>query len=95
MAACMVEAIRVSRSRYRAVHPARLVTLRTFSAFSHFTQLLATGGEETAEQTTRAEFLQSAPPALGITPEPIEDAGQFRRDRRLSFAIEPPRVIDQ
>jgi len=47
-------------------------------ASSHFPQPLSTGGEETAEQSTRAEFLQPDPPSLGTTPQPIEDPGQLR-----------------
>ena len=44
-------------------------------ASGHFPQSLSTGGEETAEQSTRAEFLQPDPPTLGMTPQPIEDTG--------------------
>jgi hypothetical protein len=60
-----------------------------------FAQPLSTGGEETAEQSTTAQFVHLSPPALGVTPQPVENSGQLRRDRRLSLAIKPPRVIDQ
>ena len=64
-------------------------------AFGHLPQRARAGGEESAEQLTRAEFLQPALPALGIAPQPLKDPGQVRRDRSLSFAKEPPGVIDQ
>ncbi len=64
-------------------------------ALGHFPELLLAGGEEATKQTTRAELLQPAPPALGATPQTIENAGQFRRDRGFSLTKEPPNIIDQ
>ena len=58
-------------------------------------QLLSTRGKEPAEQSTRAQLLQASPPALCTAPQPIEDSRQFRRDRGLPGAKQPPRVIDQ
>ena len=38
-------------------------------ALGHFRQPGSAGGEESAEQLTRAEFLQPELPALGIAPQ--------------------------
>jgi hypothetical protein len=58
-------------------------------------QLLSTRGKEPTEQATCAQLLQASPPALCTAPQPIEDSRQFRRDRGLPVAKQPPRVIDQ
>jgi hypothetical protein len=53
-------------------------------AFGDFAQLLAAGGEETAQQPIPAKFLDLNLPALGATVQALENPGQLRRDRRLS-----------
>src|SRR5580693_2372239 len=64
-------------------------------AFADFAQLLAAGREESAQQPIPAQLLDLNLPALGATAQPLENPGQLRRDRRLSFAEKPSRVVDQ
>ena len=64
-------------------------------ALGHLRQPGSAGGEESAEQLTRAEFFESELPALGVAPQPLEDPGQVRRNRSLSFTEEPSGVINQ
>jgi hypothetical protein len=64
-------------------------------AFANFPQLRAAGREETAQQPIPAEPLQPLLPVLRAKIQPLEDAGQLRRDRRLSLAKEPAGVGDR
>src|ERR1700677_556453 len=64
-------------------------------AFADFAQLLAAGREESAQQPIPAQLLDLNLPTLGATAQPLENPGQLRRDRRLSFAEKPSRVVDQ
>jgi hypothetical protein len=58
-------------------------------AFGDFPQFRAAGREEAAHQTIAAELFHPVLPALSATPEPLENPGRLRRDRRLSLANEP------
>src|SRR5271165_6389728 len=80
-------------SRGRA--PSQIADASHVESRGRLSQLLSTGREETAEQPTHAQLLQPSPPALGSTPQPIEDPRQLRRDRGLPRAKQPPGVIDQ
>jgi hypothetical protein len=64
-------------------------------AFGDFPQLRAAGREESAQQPIPAKLLDLKLPALGTTAQPLENPGQLRRDRRLSFAEKPAGVVDQ
>src|ERR1700734_38494 len=64
-------------------------------AFADFAQLRAAGREESAQHPIPAKLLDLNLPALGATAQPLENPGQLRRDRRLSFAEKPSRVVDQ
>jgi hypothetical protein len=58
-------------------------------AFADFVQRLATGREESAQQPIPSQLLDLDLPALGATAQPLENPGQLRRDRSLSFAEKP------
>ncbi len=64
-------------------------------AVADFAQLRAAGREETAQQAIPAKRLDLNLPTLGATAQPLENPGQLRRDRRLSFAKKPAGVVDQ
>jgi hypothetical protein len=62
-------------------------------ASGHFPQPLSICGEETAELSTRAEFIHPGLPALGSPHQPVEGPCQLCRDPGFSVAKEPPGVI--
>jgi hypothetical protein len=53
------------------------------------------GGEEPTKPYSFAKLLETISPLGGRALEPLENPGQLRRDRGLSLAQEPPRVINQ
>jgi hypothetical protein len=53
-----------------------------------FSQALAAGGEESAQEAALAEFLQARLPAFHTAAQPIQDSGQLIRDHGLrAFAV--------
>jgi hypothetical protein len=64
-------------------------------ALADFTQLRASGCEESVEQPVPIELLQPSLPAVSTTTQPLKDPGQIGRDRRPSLAKKPTGVIDQ
>src|SRR5580693_539427 len=64
-------------------------------AFGDFPQLRAADREESAQQPIPAKLLDLNLPAPGATAQPLENPGQIRRDRRLSFPKKPAGVFDQ
>jgi hypothetical protein len=87
------DAVRESRSCHRSGQPLRWTTPKVdqvpnTEAFANLPQLGSGGRKETAHQRTPAELFHSDLPALSATPEPRENPGQLRRDRRLSLAKE-------
>jgi hypothetical protein len=64
-------------------------------AFGDLPQLRGAGHKESAKQTIAAKPLHPGLPVLGARTHPLADPGQLRRDRRLSLAIEPARVLNQ
>ena len=88
------DAVRESRSCHRSGQPLRWTTPKVdqvpnTGAFANLPQLGSGGRKETAHQTIAAELFHPVLPALSATPEPLENPGRFRRDRRLSLANEP------
>src|ERR1700677_291698 len=64
-------------------------------AFADFAQLRAADREESAQQPIPAKLLDLNLPAPGATAQSLENPGQIRRDRRLSFPKKPAGVFDQ
>ena len=62
--------------------------------FGDFPKLRARGREETTQQPSVAELLDPFLPVLGTATQPLEDPGQFRRDRGFAVAKESPGVFD-
>ena len=58
-------------------------------------QLLPAGHEETAERSAILELVHPELPALGITANPLKNAGQLCRYPGFAFAKEPPSIVHQ